>query len=232
MSEKLPFEENMDQQFNKLPIPDEEHSWQKMKALLDEEDERRRPVFFWFSGRVWGILLLALATGAYFLFFNNNSIESNISQTSTPQTSDPTVTSKPGTEKNQADSNPSSTAVQSEMPGDSQDNSSITKGGNSTPNKTNPTFKANAVKPIKTLHNNQKNNNQKASATFKTEVPALTTDENSRANTVESRDQMNRIENTDVNLTVQETDTESANVKNPNKNTRKRDSVKIGRAHV
>jgi hypothetical protein len=75
MNKNFPFEENMDEQFNALPIPDEEQSWQKMKLLLEEEDKRRRPLFFWFNGLVLGLLFLGLSAGAYFFFFNSNDHE-------------------------------------------------------------------------------------------------------------------------------------------------------------
>ena len=58
MSEQLPNEE-MDQQFNDLPLPDEEASWQKMKELLDKDDDDRIvPPVFLKSCLGWGIFLL------------------------------------------------------------------------------------------------------------------------------------------------------------------------------
>ena len=33
-----------DEQFNDLPLPNEEQSWQKMKELLEKEEDDRKPV--------------------------------------------------------------------------------------------------------------------------------------------------------------------------------------------
>jgi len=54
--------EETDQQFNDLPMPDEEASWQKMKELLEEEDDNDilpPPVFF-HSCLGWGLLFSGL----------------------------------------------------------------------------------------------------------------------------------------------------------------------------
>src|SRR4030095_4374851 len=63
MRKHLPYEE-MDPNFNDLPLPDEEVAWQKMKELLDkyEKDKRRvlPLVFRTLSG--WAILLLVGVT--------------------------------------------------------------------------------------------------------------------------------------------------------------------------
>ena len=59
MSERLTNEE-MDQQFNDLPLPDEDASWQKMKELLnkDDDDDRIIPPVFLRSCLGWGLFLL------------------------------------------------------------------------------------------------------------------------------------------------------------------------------
>jgi hypothetical protein len=58
--------EETDQQFNDLPLPDEEASWQKMEALLDEDEDDDRiippPVFFR-SCLGWGLLFAGLIVG-------------------------------------------------------------------------------------------------------------------------------------------------------------------------
>jgi hypothetical protein len=54
--------EETDQQFNELPLPDEERSWQKMKELLNKDDDNEivpPPVFFK-SCLGWGLLFLGL----------------------------------------------------------------------------------------------------------------------------------------------------------------------------
>ena len=68
MSEQLPNEE-MDQQFNDFRLPDEEASWQKMKELLDKDDDDDRivPPIFLRSCLGWGIFLLVGLTVAWFI---------------------------------------------------------------------------------------------------------------------------------------------------------------------
>src|SRR6059058_4636748 len=54
--------EERDEQFNELPLPDEERSWQKMKELLNKDDDNEivpPPVFFK-SCLGWGLLFLGL----------------------------------------------------------------------------------------------------------------------------------------------------------------------------
>lgn len=59
MSEDLRYDK-LDQQFNDLPMPDEEASWQKMKEMLDDDDDSIvPPPVFLKSCLGWGILLLA-----------------------------------------------------------------------------------------------------------------------------------------------------------------------------
>jgi hypothetical protein len=68
MNERLPYEEMMDQQWNDLPIPDQEQSWEKMKLLLDEDDDHRRiipPVLLPGCGG-WALILLAVLIGFWF----------------------------------------------------------------------------------------------------------------------------------------------------------------------
>jgi len=64
MSERLPYEEQLSQQWNELPLPDENMAWTDMKRRLEEEEDK--PLLpFWLGGCVgWGllgILLLGLA---------------------------------------------------------------------------------------------------------------------------------------------------------------------------
>jgi hypothetical protein len=67
MSEKARYEE-IDQQFNQLPMPDEEASWKKMKELLDDDgDDIVPPPVFLKSCLGWSILLLAGLTIAWFM---------------------------------------------------------------------------------------------------------------------------------------------------------------------
>ena len=41
MSEKLPYEEQLDQAWDTLPLPDEVMAWKDMKRRLDEDDDDR-----------------------------------------------------------------------------------------------------------------------------------------------------------------------------------------------
>jgi len=71
MNKKLPFEDAFEQQMNNLPTPNEDESWQKMKQLLDDK-ERRTPLAFFKSNKVWGILVLLLIIGVFFIFNSIN----------------------------------------------------------------------------------------------------------------------------------------------------------------
>lgn len=68
MSDQLPNEE-MDQQFDDLPLPDEEASWQRMKELLDKDDDDDHiiPPVFLRSCLGWGAFLLLGLTVAWFI---------------------------------------------------------------------------------------------------------------------------------------------------------------------
>jgi hypothetical protein len=64
MSERLPYEEQLSQQWNDLPLPDENMAWADMKRRLEEDDDK--PFLpFWLRGCAgWGLLgILFLAIG-------------------------------------------------------------------------------------------------------------------------------------------------------------------------
>ncbi|HEV7333359.1 MAG TPA: hypothetical protein VGN63_20150 [Flavisolibacter sp.] len=76
MSENLPYH---DEQWENLPLPNEEEAWLKMQLLLDEQDKRRRLLPFWFWRYVsLGMLLAGIATGGYFLLNRNNLQQTGI----------------------------------------------------------------------------------------------------------------------------------------------------------
>lgn len=57
-----------DEQWDDMPLPNEEEAWLKMKRLLDIEDRRRRLLPFWFwRYALLGLLLVGTAAGGYFL---------------------------------------------------------------------------------------------------------------------------------------------------------------------
>ncbi|HEY0066397.1 MAG TPA: hypothetical protein VGB46_03515 [Flavisolibacter sp.] len=68
MNEERPYKEFPPEQLNDLPLPDEEQSWQKMKQLLDKDDDDRVPPPIWFRGCTGWIVLLGLL-GALWLVF-------------------------------------------------------------------------------------------------------------------------------------------------------------------
>ena len=60
---------NFDEQFNDLPLPGEEQSWQEMKKLLDEEDKNRRPLapVFLRTCAGWGLALMLIVAATWVL---------------------------------------------------------------------------------------------------------------------------------------------------------------------
>ncbi|MBC7874119.1 MAG: hypothetical protein H7Y01_09000, partial [Ferruginibacter sp.] len=59
MSDRLPYEEQLADRWNDLPVPDEDMAWKDMKERLDKDKDRKTPV--WFTGcGMWGLLLLVL----------------------------------------------------------------------------------------------------------------------------------------------------------------------------
>ena len=63
MSENLP---HHDEQWDDLPLPNEEEAWQKMQLLLEQKDKRRRLPFWFWQFTLLGILVGGMATGGYF----------------------------------------------------------------------------------------------------------------------------------------------------------------------
>ena len=68
MDNNKPYNE-FDEQFNDLPLPGEEQSWQKMKQMLDEDDRKRKPLvpIFLKSCAGWGLASLLVITAAWFI---------------------------------------------------------------------------------------------------------------------------------------------------------------------
>ena len=63
----------LDEQWDDLPIPDQDASWQKMKQLLDEDDKDHIPPVFFRSCAGWGLLLLILIIGGVWFTIHNRS---------------------------------------------------------------------------------------------------------------------------------------------------------------
>lgn len=62
MSERLPYEQHLNEQWNEIPLPDENMAWDDMKRRLEEDDDD--PVVFWWRpGCALGGLLLVVLLG-------------------------------------------------------------------------------------------------------------------------------------------------------------------------
>ena len=88
MSEKLPYEEQLAQQWNDLPLPDENMAWSDMKRRLEEDDDK--PVAAWWRRGcvLWGLLLLLLLTAGWFIvrpekWFSNSKKENAVAKEET-----------------------------------------------------------------------------------------------------------------------------------------------------
>lgn len=83
MNERLPYEEQINQQLNELPLPDENRAWADMKRRLEEDDDDGIVVWWRRGCMLWGLLLLVLlATGWWFLkpheWFHSKTIKEEI----------------------------------------------------------------------------------------------------------------------------------------------------------
>ncbi len=89
MSDRLPYEEQLAQQWNDLPLPDEDMAWADMKRRLEEDDDDGI-IPFWLRGcGLWGLLLIALLGIGWWLFWKpktSNKKEQVISQQQTGST--------------------------------------------------------------------------------------------------------------------------------------------------
>lgn len=67
-----------DEQWDDMPLPNEDAAWQKMNLLLEKEEKRCRflPFWLWRYGLA-GLLLFGLATGGYFLLGRNDGGQAN-----------------------------------------------------------------------------------------------------------------------------------------------------------
>lgn len=88
MSGQLPYEEQLAQQWNDLPLPDENTAWADMKRRLDEDDDK--PVVAWWRRGcgLWGLLLLLLLAVGWFIvrpekWFSNSKKEKTVANEET-----------------------------------------------------------------------------------------------------------------------------------------------------
>lgn len=105
---------NDQEQFRDHPLPDAGQSWEKMKKLLDEDDNNRRPVVpvLLKSCAGWGFLLLLTATVAWFLLKPGISPDRKISVQPKDVKTDPIPANSNKTgSKEQTEANPITTPV-------------------------------------------------------------------------------------------------------------------------
>lgn len=74
MNKKLPFEDAFERRMNNLPNEHEDESWQKMKKLLDD-NEKRRPLAFLKTSKVWSLFILLLLMGVWFIICPAHSVK-------------------------------------------------------------------------------------------------------------------------------------------------------------
>jgi hypothetical protein len=106
MSDRLRYEE-VDRQFNDLSVPDEEASWQKMRALLDkdEDDDRIIPPVLLRTCLGWGILLF-LGLGIVWLIVRPERWLNEMGKTQQTSSTDKSSKSKENADVNKkSDSN-------------------------------------------------------------------------------------------------------------------------------
>jgi len=91
MSDRLPYEEQLSQQWNDLPLPDEDMAWTDMRRRLEEDDDDGI-IPFWLRGcGLWGLLLIALVGIGWWVFWhpkNENKKEQVIPQQQTSSKKD------------------------------------------------------------------------------------------------------------------------------------------------
>ena len=86
MSERLPYEERLNQQWNDLPMPDVNMAWDDMRRRLEEDDDDR-VIAWWRRGCLpWAIGLLLLVAISWWIFQPKKWFDKN-------QTSESTETS-------------------------------------------------------------------------------------------------------------------------------------------
>lgn len=78
MSENLP---HHDEQWDDLPLPNEEEAWQKMQLLLEQKDKRRRLPFWFWQFTLLGILVGGMATGGYFFLAKKGKVPTETTST-------------------------------------------------------------------------------------------------------------------------------------------------------
>src|SRR5690242_13239330 len=90
MSERLPYEEQLQQRWNDLPLPDENMAWADMKRRLDKDDNDG--IVWWRPGcALWGLALLLLLALGWWLMHEMRTHDKNREQQKISQTAERTI---------------------------------------------------------------------------------------------------------------------------------------------
>jgi hypothetical protein len=167
MSEREPYEDIIKGRLNELPIPDENEAWQKMKLLLNDDDDRIPPPIFFRSCVGWGLLLLTGVLIAWLLFHPEKQLlsrKADVSEQSRKRNPITQITTQHRGDKNVSGENNHKHADEiSTTAASSQNVSSISKPVQETNNtRTNQTI-GNDVIQESIQSNPKKNNTIKAS---------------------------------------------------------------------
>lgn len=99
MSERLPYEEQLQQQLRDFPLPDENAAWEDMRRRLEEDDDDG-VIVWWRKGCAgWGLLLLGLLALGWWIMYDNGVF----SGSADGQKKDPIVNSTPAGKSSSAD---------------------------------------------------------------------------------------------------------------------------------
>lgn len=99
MEQKLPYEQQLSEQWINLPQPNEDICWADMKKRLEEDDDERPIIFWWRRGcGLWGLLLIAMVSIGWwaYRFYSNNHIAPVGGQSAQQTTKYKTGSGEPG----------------------------------------------------------------------------------------------------------------------------------------
>jgi hypothetical protein len=87
MNELLPYEEELNQQWDNITLPNEDMAWEDMKRRLKKEDDDKVLLPFWLRGcAVWGLLMLLLVGLGWGTYHYLNSKKENSTTTIVKET--------------------------------------------------------------------------------------------------------------------------------------------------
>ncbi|MGZ3938570.1 MAG: hypothetical protein ACXVLT_07805 [Flavisolibacter sp.] len=183
MSERLPYEE-IDRQFNDLPMPDEESSWQKMKERLDKDDDDGAilPPVLLRSCVGWGLVLMIGLTIAWLVIRPERWWTEITQSQNTSNSNSPNKQTRPGNltkEEQRIQQQPNKQAEANIIPGEKEKTSNTTV-------QRSVTVAGNITSSLGTGINGRKNQVPKAKVeTPRRSVPvALSTKDNNKPNNI------------------------------------------------